>query len=67
MNTNEVNAILGYIEFHLLHFVEESERHISDQDVIGDMYDRAYAILADLEVSLDIQLLLGKNRNSAER
>lgn len=56
MKINEAEAVLGYLEFHLLKFVEETERHISDPDVVGDLYQRAYNILSDFEVTLDTQV-----------
>jgi len=58
MNANQIEAFLGYLEFHLLTFVEETEQVVSDPDVIGDMYDRAYAILADFENTLETQMFL---------
>ena len=60
MNKEQSEAILTYLEFNLLKFVEDSERHVHDVDVIGNMYDRAYGILADFERTLDMQMLLDK-------
>jgi hypothetical protein len=58
MKINQAEAILGYLEFQLLNFVEETEKQVADPDIIGDMYDRAYGILADMENTLDTQILL---------
>ena len=58
MNANEADAVLGYLEFHLIKFVEDMEKHISDPDVIGGMYDRAYAVLNDFEGTLDLEFLI---------
>lgn len=58
MKINEAEAVLGYLEFHLLKFVEETERHIADPDVVGNLYNRAYDILRDFEVTLDTQVHL---------
>lgn len=58
MKTNEKDAILGYLEFNLLKFVEESEKHVADPDVVGDMYDRAYSILKDFEITIEAQMLI---------
>lgn len=55
MKNNEKEAVLHYIEFHLIKLVEDMERHIDDPDIIGGMYDRAYAILNDLEFTFDTQ------------
>lgn len=58
MRANEIEATLGYLEFHLIKFVEDTERQVHDPDIIGDMYDRAYAILNDFEQTLDTQMLI---------
>jgi hypothetical protein len=55
MNTNEIEALLQYIEFQLLAFVEETENHVKDGDVIDNMYARAHEMLGDLEQTLDTQ------------
>lgn len=62
MKQNQAEALLQYIEFHLLNFVEETEPMLSDPDAIGDMYDRAYAILVDVEDTLAVQRLLERKR-----
>lgn len=56
MNKNETEAILGYLEFHLVRFVEDIEKHVSDPDVVAGMYDRAYSVLNDFEQTLAAQL-----------
>lgn len=58
MNINEIEATLGYLEFHLIKFVESVEPHIIDPDVIGQMYEQAYSMLNDFEVTFNTQLLL---------
>jgi hypothetical protein len=58
MKQNQAEALLQYIEFHLLSFVEESEPMLADPDAAGDLYDRAYAILADIEDTLTVQRLM---------
>ena len=60
MKADEIEAVLGYLEFHLIKFVEEMERHITDPDIIGGMYDRAYSILKDFEETLDQQHLIDR-------
>lgn len=65
MNANDIDATLGYLEFHLLKFVEDMERHVADPDVVGGMYDRAYEILSDFEETFNAQLLL-QEVNSAK-
>ena len=61
MTENEKEALIGYMEFHLLTLVEEVHKHI-DPDAIGTVYDRAYHILNDLEITLDTQLHLDPPR-----
>ena len=58
MTKQEQTAILEYIEFHLVKLVEGAETHIHDPDVIGDLYDKAYGVLVDVEHSLDTLTLL---------
>lgn len=55
MTNDQIDALLGYLEFSLLSFVEEHERHITDVDVVGSMYDKAYAMLNDFETTLVFQ------------
>lgn len=56
MKSHEIEATLGYLEFHLLKMVEDLEKHIPDPDVVGGMYDRAYGILSDFEQTFNAQL-----------
>ena len=60
MNINEKDALVNLLEFHLLSFVEETGKYINDADIIGDMYDRAYSLLQDVEMSLDTQVKLNQ-------
>lgn len=55
MNERKKNALLHYLEFNLVKFVERYECHIDDPDVIGDMYDQAYDLLNDMEQTIDTQ------------
>ncbi len=55
MNVNEKEALLRYLEFHLLKFVEAYEPHITDPDIMSDMYDRAYGVLVDMEQTIAAQ------------
>lgn len=52
MNETQIYATIQYLEFNLVKFIEEHERHISDEDVVSNMYDRAYALLYDLETTM---------------
>jgi hypothetical protein len=58
MKLGEAEAIIGYLEFHLLTLVENAEKHVSDPDVIGGLYDHAYSILNDFEQTLTTQMLI---------
>jgi hypothetical protein len=58
MTTEQAQAIIDYLEFHLLAFVEETEHHVYDPEIIGDMYDRAYNVLNDFALTLETQTLL---------
>lgn len=56
MNVNEMAALLVYLEFHLMNYTQEVEKHITDEETIGDLYDRTYFILNDLERTMSTQL-----------
>lgn len=58
MKTEQAQAIINYLEFHLLAYVEETEQHVHDPEIIGDMYDRAYKVLNDFALTLETQTLL---------
>lgn len=51
MTQHEKDALIGYLEFHLVKFCEETEKNL-DPDAIGSMYDSAYGILNDMEKSI---------------
>jgi len=55
MTQNEKDALLNYLDFQLLTYVENFERHV-DSDVMRQMYDDAYALLIDLDITLDTQM-----------
>lgn len=57
MTQNEKSAILNYLDFQLLTYVEKFEKHV-DGDVLHQMYDDAYALLNDLDITLDTQIKL---------
>lgn len=58
MKVEEIDALTQYLEFHLLKFVEDMEQHVYDPNIIGQMYDRAYHIVSDVEEALDVQFVL---------
>lgn len=51
----EKDALLNYLEFLLIKdFVEPIiDKHVDDQIVVGQCYDKAYAIVNELERELD--------------
>ena len=55
MTYKEKQALLGYLEFHLVTLCDQMEKHINI-DAIGMMYDGAYAILNDMEITLQGQI-----------
>ena len=48
---------LTYLDSQLLTYVERFERHV-DSDVKQQMYDDAYALLSDIDITLDIDMEL---------
>jgi hypothetical protein len=66
MTQIEKNALLNYLDFQLLTYVEKFERHV-DSDVLHQMYDDAYALLTDLDITIDTNnRLLQANRTGAK-
>ena len=55
MTQNEKEALLGYLEFHLVKLCESVQPNL-DPDAVGDMYNNAYAILNDVEYSIQAHL-----------
>ena len=51
MTQNEKEALLGYLEFHLLSFCESMDNHV-ETDALGTLYNGAYSILSDMEYSI---------------
>ena len=51
MTQNEKEALLGYMEFHLVTFCEGLEKNLS-AEAVGGMYNEAYNILNDMEFSI---------------
>ena len=51
MTQNEKEALLGYLEFHLLSLCDGIEKHV-ETDALGLLYNNAYAILNDMEYSI---------------
>lgn len=67
MKNNEIEAILQYVEFHLIQLVESTERHIQDPDVIGGMYEQAHRALDDIRYSLETQQQFDGSDESAPK
>ena len=51
MTKNEKDALIGYLEFHLVTFCDQIEKDL-DPDAVGMMYDSAYKMLHDVERSI---------------
>lgn len=52
MTHREKEALLNYMDFQMLTYVESFEKHV-DGDVARQMYDNAYQVLNDIENTLD--------------
>lgn len=57
MTSNEKDALLTYLEFDLLKFVEHFEQHVNPA-VAAQMYDHAYGVVADMEQTLETNIEL---------
>jgi len=55
MTQNEKEALLGYLEFHLLSLCDGIEKHV-ETDALGSLYNGAYAILNDMEYSIQTHI-----------
>lgn len=53
MDKNNKQALVDYLEFSLVSFAEGFEQHV-DPDAVGELYDRLYGILADIEYTIDV-------------
>lgn len=51
MTQTEKEALVDYLEFHLVKLCESIEKNL-DPDAIGDLYSRAYDILNDVEYTV---------------
>lgn len=48
MKTHEREALLEYLEFHLVALCEQMEPHVSSE-VLNELYAKAYHVLIDVE------------------
>ena len=51
MLTKDKTAVVDYLEFALVNFVQKYEQHL-DEDVIGAFYADAYGLLSDFDDTL---------------
>ena len=64
MNEKRKEALISYLEFNLVKFAEGFEKHV-DPDAVGEMYDRLYGVLNDMEHVLDTEVKI--NQSPLER
>ena len=64
MTRHEKEALLRYLEFHLVSLADDLEPHLAGE-AVGHMYDRAYGILNDIEHTLDTQADLDAPKTSS--
>jgi hypothetical protein len=63
MTPDTKKAVLVYLEFNLIKFVEKIEQHI-DNDAVGALYAEAYLMLNDMDRTM--QSAININDQSAQ-
>jgi len=53
MEQCEKDALLLYLDFHLMKLIEKYERHVVDPVITYEMYDDMYNLMADMEDAID--------------
>jgi len=57
MTHTEKDALLRYLDFQMMHYVERFSNHVAE-DVMQAMYDDAYKLLNDLNRTLDTDIAI---------
>jgi hypothetical protein len=57
MEVHEANALVRYLEFNFIKYIEEFEQHIDDPNIQASMYNRAYDILNDLNQTIKVNII----------
>ena len=57
MTQTEKNALLRYMDFQLIRYVERFSPHVPTE-VLQEMYDEAYRTLNDLNLTLDMDIAI---------
>lgn len=58
MTKNEKEALLTYLEYHLLTFVENVDEHLSDDETIIGLYEQIYDILEDVDDTVETSRIM---------
>ncbi len=53
MKQHEKEALMLYLDFHLMKITEKYERHLNDPVLIYSLYDDMYGVLNDIGNALD--------------
>jgi hypothetical protein len=66
MTQNERDALLTYLDFHMINLVHKYEVHL-DPIAIHSLYEDVYYIMSDIENTIDtqreIQIAINKNKS----
>ena len=57
MTHNEKDALLRYLDFQFINYVENYSKHVSEE-VLQSMYENAYGLLTDINRTLDTDIAL---------
>lgn len=58
MTKNEKEALLTYLEYHLLTLLEKVDEHLSDDETILGFYENIYDILEDVDDTVETSRIM---------
>lgn len=58
MTKNEKEALLTYLEYHLLTFIESVDEHFSDDETMFGFYEQIYDILEDVDDTVETSRIM---------
>lgn len=58
MNKNEKEALLNYLEYHLMVFLENVDEQVEDDEAMIGLYEEAYGILEDVDDTVETSRIM---------
>ena len=63
MQQQEKDAVIDYLEFGLVNLVNEFENHV-DGDAVSSLYEHAYALLSDMNQTMQVAVDMSINEQN---